>query len=242
MRYGDGSHYNEPKYLSLLGVLIGGILVVFNLSPDPILTRINNIMLPLAVLLGLILLLLQSKQLKQFNLNLDKIANHGWMGASVSGIIGAWWVAPAITQWSSIIPVCDQVLTVISLGIGAGVIFGGFPMIMHLRTPEEETNQRPVLAESTWTQRSGPDQILVEVVEQIADLEGVDPCELEPLKTYIDPDVFSHLQADGESTWQVLFHTAKYEVRVNSQGTVTVYDIDWMGTAAKQLPNGEPAT
>ena len=242
MRYGDGSQYNEPRYLSLLGVLIGGILVVFNVSPDPIQTNISNIMLPLAVLLGLILLLLQNKQLKQFSLNLDKIANMGWTGAFVSGIIGAWWFASTIAQGSSIIPVCDEVLTVVSLGIGAGVIFGGFPMILHFRTPEEETDQRPVLAESTWTQRSEPDPILAEVVEQIADLEGVDPVELEPLMTYIDPDVFSQLQADGKSTWQVLFHTDKYEVRVNSQGTVTIYDINWMETAAKPTSTGESAT
>ena len=242
MRYGDGSHYNEPKYLSLLGILIGGILVDFQLSAGPIQTIISNIMLPLAVLLGLIFLVYQERKLKHANLNLNKIANGGWTGAFFSGIIGAWWVASAITHGLSIIPVYHEVVNVVSLGIGAGILVGGFPMLMHLRIPEEETDKRPVLAESTWTRRSEPDPILTEVVEQIADLEGVDPVDLEPLMTYIDPDVFSPLQANRISTWQLLFHTDKYEIRVNSQGTVTIYDINWLEPAADTTPNREPAT
>jgi hypothetical protein len=223
----------------LLGVLIGGILVFLHVSPLPILTSVSRIVLPLGVLLGLVLILVQSRYVTRIDLNLELIAKNGWMGVFVSGFVGAWLVAQTVARGASIIPVCDEVLTVISLGMGAGVIIGGFPAIVNLGTPDPETNQRPVLAESTWTHRSGPDPILVEVVEQIADLDGVEPCELEPLGAYIDPDVFSRLQARGGSTWQVLFHTDRYEVRVNSHGTVSVYDVDWAETAAEATTAGE---
>jgi hypothetical protein len=64
------------------------------------------------------------------------------------------------------------------------------------------------------------------IVEALAELEGVDPLELEPLNNYINPDVFTQLQMNEDSQWQLLFYADTYEVRVSSLGTVTVYELN----------------
>lgn len=59
--------------------------------------------------------------------------------------------------------------------------------------------------------------------ETLAEVEGVEPHELEPtLHDHVDRDVFEILTEHDGSPWQLLFYTDEYEVRVGSFGTVTV--------------------
>lgn len=80
------------------------------------------------------------------------------------------------------------------------------------------------MAESTWTKQAGSYPIVTELVEQLSAITDADPLDGEPLATSINPAVFRELRTGGDSPWQLRFQTARYEVRVNSHGTITVYD------------------
>ncbi|SDR00291.1 hypothetical protein SAMN05216278_3211 [Halopelagius longus] len=94
------------------------------------------------------------------------------------------------------------------------------------RTFERDADRERVLAETTWTNRTGPDPIVETIVETIAEIEAVDPLEIGPLYDHIDPDIVADLRSQNDSQWQLLFYTDDYEIRVNSQGTVTIYHTD----------------
>lgn len=67
------------------------------------------------------------------------------------------------------------------------------------------------------------------IVERVADAEGVDPVELDPLYTVVDPDALDSLfqprlasrDGPGGELW---FEYHDYEVRVGADGRVTLAD------------------
>lgn len=218
------SYVREAGFPSLLGVSIAGVLVYFPLSRGTVLADVSEIALPLGIVAGFLV----SASLIRFHEDRERLekrfAQYGWMGAFVGGIIGAWLAVLQLSQGSPIGQAFDEVLTVLDIGIGAGAFVGMVIATTRPSPPRREDRREHVLAESTWTNRPGPNPIAVEIVEQIADLQEVDPLDMEPLSAHIDLDVFRDIRAGDGSHWQVLFHTDEYEIRVSSHGTVTVYD------------------
>lgn len=83
-------------------------------------------------------------------------------------------------------------------------------------------------AESRTTE---PEQLSMRVVEAVADAEGVDPVELDPLYTTVDPDaiedVFRPQLTTGsvpDPTAEIRFEYHGYEVRVTATGRVSLAD------------------
>lgn len=67
------------------------------------------------------------------------------------------------------------------------------------------------------------------IVERVSDAEGVDPLELDPLYTVVDPDALDSLfrtrlaSSDGLGG-ELRFEYHDYEVRVTADGRVTLAD------------------
>ncbi|MFC4448422.1 HalOD1 output domain-containing protein [Halorussus aquaticus] len=146
---------------------------------------------------------------------------YGWTGAIVASV-GIWLLSQQLLRELAVTLLFDEALTVVSVGSGIGIFLGTH--VVHDRRPIDQTDRDRVVAETVWTDEPGPNPILTAVTSQIAELEGVDALELEPLHRRVDPDAFTELQTQGDSPWQLLFYTDNYEIRVSSQGTVTIYD------------------
>lgn len=206
-----------------LPILVGLILVAtvgyIPLDSGPIRADVLEILVPLAISIGLLVF---AVNVRSDRYDTERIVKYGWGGALASATVGGWWVALRLARDVPIGAVGDQVLTVLSFGVGAGVLVG--TSRGRHRCRERRPERKRVLAETTWTNRSDANPILGAIAELLADLEGVEPTELEPLYDYIDPTVFDQLRATEESRWRLLFHTERYEVGVSSRGTVTVYD------------------
>jgi hypothetical protein len=115
-------------------------------------------------------------------------------------------------------------LTVLSVGIAAGVLVGQSPITtQHTARPPDRTR---VIAETSWANRSGDAPIVDAIIEGLAEAEEFDPLELNPLYDQLDPDILAHLRSQNGSQWQLLFYVDECEVRVSSHGTVTIYRID----------------
>lgn len=69
------------------------------------------------------------------------------------------------------------------------------------------------------------DNISIEIVERVADREGVDPTDLEPLYDVVDPEALETL-VDGacDGTIEVEFSYYGYEIVVDGNGTVSIDD------------------
>lgn len=211
-----------------LPILVGLILVptlgYIPLDSGPIRADVLEILVPLAISIGLLVFAVKVGCDRYDAERTERIVKYGWGGALASATVGGWWVALHLARDVPIGAVSDQVLTVLSFGVAAGVI-AGTSRGRH-RCGERRPERKRVLAETTWTNRSDANPILGAIADLLADLEGVEPTELEPLYDHIDPTVFEQLRATEESRWRLLFHTERYEVGVSSRGTVTVYDGD----------------
>lgn len=225
MQMGIPPRLKDFSFLSLMGVLVAGILADFILSPGPILTDIPEAGFPLGILIGfLVFAYITRFQRKRERLE-KRAGQFGWFGALLGGTIGAWLIIQQLFLGVPIPQVHDVALTALDIGILAGALVGITTATTQRGAPELTSERERILAESTWTNRPEPNPILVEIVTQIAELKRADPLEMEPLTSHINPDVFSAIRDGSHRSWQVLFYTDEYEIRVNSQGTVTVYDI-----------------
>ena len=211
-------------FLSLVTVLATGILVDLIISPRSILAEIPEITFPLGLLLGFLFFASLLRVHNGSEHYKKRVGQFGWAGALIGGSIGGWL---AIHQLALGIPFAQfyhEALTALDIGIAGGALIGVFVAATYHDGSQWDADRGRVLAESTWTTRPEPDPILVELVEQIAELEGIDPLEMEPLATQLNPEVFEAIRDGNQGQWQARFYTDKYEIRVNSQGTVTVYD------------------
>lgn len=212
----------QHSLLILPGFLIVLSVVFFPLSQGSIRADLPEVILPLGVSLGIAL---YSVRLLQTDYDVDRltcIAMSGWAGVVVA-TVGIWVLVQQLQRELAVAPLFDEVLTVVSLGSGMGVLLGAH-LVYEFRS-EDRPDRARVLAETVWIDESPPNPILTATTTQMAGLEGVEPLELEPLSEHVDPDVFTDLQAQDNSRWQILFYTDDYEVRVSGQGTVTIYDI-----------------
>lgn len=217
--------YPLPLLSALLVVLS---LLFFPLSRGSMLADVPEVVFPLAVALGIALYSVRLLRTEYDADRIDRIAAYGWTGALITALC-IWWLSQQLRPDLAFSVLFDEALTVLSLGSGIAVFFGA--NVVHEprsenRAPRSEsrTDRERVLAETVWTSDSLPDPILTAITTQLADLEGVDPLELEPLYEHVDPGVFSELRGQDDSHWQLLFYTDEYEVRVSSQGTVTIYE------------------
>lgn len=228
---------SRPKYLSwdihLLGfsgmIAIACMIFVWR-NPDPVAMSIPEVIVPLGVSLGLGIYTYQLKRSAVSN-QAHLMTKYGWIGAVVSGAIGGFWLVLHVSFGLPIDVLPDKILTIGSLGIGAGVLVGRSSARRHQQSP---TVDRPrVLAEKSWTDRSESTPIMTAVIEVMAEEEQVDPLELKPLYTHIDPEVLSELRSRTGSPWQFSFYTDEHEIRVSSHGTVTMYRLGPEGEMAE---------
>jgi hypothetical protein len=159
-----------------------------------------------------------SKHLKK------QMNDFAWKGAVVGGIIGAGLATHDLVQGVAIISILEETTIALEIGIVAGALAGIASSTTQSDFAQRDDEPGRLLAESTWTNWPEPNPIVSEIVTQIAELEGKDPMELDSLATYINPDVFEKLRTQSDSTWHVSFQTDKYDIHINSYGTVWVYD------------------
>ena len=88
-----------------------------------------------------------------------------------------------------------------------------------------DRDRHRLLAETVWTNEPRQEPIVAVVAEQLAETEGVESQEQDPLYEHVDPGVVAKFRTQDDSQWQPPY-TDEYEVRVSSHGTVTIYDTD----------------
>lgn len=219
------SHDQEAHFLALLAVLVVGVLLYFPVSPGTYLMDVPEIVLPLGTVGGMIVFAYLIQVHFDSNSLEKQVGAFGWLGAVIGGIAGSWLATQQLSKGLVFSHVYYEVLTALSVGIGVGIVVGVATASTQRRGSQYEADRESVVAETTWTNRSGSNPILTALVEQLSDLKGADPNDLEPLSPHINIDIFEDIRAGGASPWQVLFYTPEYEIRVNSHGTITVYDI-----------------
>jgi len=203
------------------------------LSQGSILADLPEVVIPLGISLGIAL---YSIWLLEVDYDVDqvkRITMYGWTGAIVASV-GFFMLSQQLLRALPVTLLFDEALTVLSVGSGIGVVLGAHAVQEsrsgdeyhsgHEHQSENHSDRDRVLAETIWINEPQPNPILIAVTTQMAELKGVDPLELDPLYEHINPDVFTELQAQNDSQWQLLFYTVDYEIRVSGQGTVTIYD------------------
>lgn len=211
----------EKHLLGLSGMIAVACVVFIWQSSDPVTVSIPEVVVPLGVSLGLSVYTHHLKKRDVVSEQAKSMVKYGWVGAVGSGAIGGFWLVLHVYFGLPIDILPDKILTVASLGIAAGVLVGRSSAFDHQESPAIDRNH--VLAETSWVNRSGATPIMAAVIEVMAEGKQVDPLELEPLYTHIDPEVLSELQSQTDSPWQFSFYTDEYEIRVSSHGTVTMY-------------------
>jgi hypothetical protein len=172
---------------------------------------------------------------------IKQVAMYGWAGAMIASF-STWWLIQHLHWQLPVTALFDEVLTAVSIGSGLGVVLGAYmirqnnpgaePEGPHLYTqysensPDFTPDRNRLLAETVWTNEPEPSPILSAITTQIAEIEGVDALELNPIYQHVKPGVFADLRSRDDSQWQLLFYTAEYEIRVSSHGTVTIYAAD----------------
>lgn len=213
--------------IHLLGLtsLVTVVCVAFIRStPGPDLFSVPEVIVPLGISVGLSLYTVRLRRRNRPIERPDPMVRYVWAGALGSAGFGAVWTGLHLYHGLRVDVLPDELLSILSVGIAGGVLLGQSASRDSL--PDRSSDRIRVLAETSWAGRSEPAPILEAVVETLAELEEVDPIEMEPLVDSIDPDVFSDLRTRTDSQWQLRFSVDEYEVRVNSHGTVTVYGFE----------------
>lgn len=209
---------------ALSGFVAVVCLATIPYTPGPIVFEIPEVIIPLGISIGLGLYTVRLQQQNYRSEQLKPMAKYGWVGALVSGAIGAFWMVLHLYYGLPIDVLPDKILTVLSAGIAAGVLVGRSTSLNRQRT--RPIDRVRVLAETSWANSSGPTPVFDAVVKVLAEIEETDPVELEPLHEHVDPEVFAELRARDAAPWQLVFSIDEYEIRVSSHGTVTVYSVD----------------
>jgi hypothetical protein len=65
--------------------------------------------------------------------------------------------------------------------------------------------------------------LAIEIVEAVADAEGVDPMELDfRLQEHVDVEALELLESHGSDSWTLSIELPRHEVTVTGQGSVLV--------------------
>ncbi|PSQ08436.1 hypothetical protein BRC97_00795 [Halobacteriales archaeon QS_6_71_20] len=245
----DGNRSARNRGVHLRFHLLVGSLAVASLAyvlfdAGTAVSDAAEILVPVTVSGALVLLAVRISDERAAPGRVDRIVTYGWVGAAVAGSVAASWAFLRLLRQVPVGPHADRLLTVVSLGIGVGVAVGAVssegtesedPVPSRRdadRRPgpgterERRTDRSGLLTESTWTERAGPDPAVGAVVDVLAELDGVDPLELDPLYESVDLEALSLLRERDGAQWQLVFYVDDYEIRVGSQGTVTALAAD----------------
>lgn len=212
----------ENVFLVFGGLVIAVCLVLLPDTPGPRPLETPEALLPMGIGAGLCLFTLRIRRRNYGPDQRMRIARDGWIGALVAASISGWWVAVHLQSGAPLGGLTDQILTVLSGGLGAGVLSGQAAISTRPATAAPGTER--VLAETSWTNRAGSEPVLEAIVEAVADVEGVAPTELDPLYEHVDPEILAELRTQDAARWRFLLYTDEYEIGVSSAGAVTVYD------------------
>lgn len=216
--------------LDLSGVIAIACVMFIWLNSDPVGESIPEVIVPLGISLGLGGYTHHLKQQPSVSNQAQSMAKYGWAGTVLSGAIGGFWLALHVSFGLPTDVLPDKILTVVSLCVAGGVLVGRSLTLGQQCAPA--TNRNRVVAETNWAERSGSTPVMTAIIEVMSEGRQVDPLDLDPLYTYIDPEILSRLQSRTDVPCQFSFYTDEYEIRVSSHGTVTVYRLD---------PEEEPA-
>lgn len=219
-----GSIEREDHLLGLSSLVVVLSLAFIWKNPDPPTNSIPEVIIPLGISLGLGLYTFRLRSRDSSADRLEPAVKCAWAGAVFSGAVGGFWLALHYYYGLPIDVLPDKILTILSLGIAAGVLVGRAPSLIQSQPLGIDRNQ--LLAEATWTTQSGPTPIASAIIEALAEIEGVDPLDLEPLYTHVDPDILSEMRSHDGAPWQFTIYTDEYEIRISSHGTVSVYQND----------------
>lgn len=214
----------ENHLLGLSGLITVASLALVWKNPTPTGNSIPEVIVPLGVSLGLGLYTFRLKRRNSPSDRSKSMVKYAWAGALFSGAVGGFWMALHYYYGLPIDVLPDKILTVLSLGVAAGVLVGRSPALVRSHSVVADRHQ--VVAETTWTTRQDPTPIASAVVDTLAEADGTDPRDLEPLYAHVDPDALAELRSHDGTPWQFTFYTDDYEVRVSSHGAVTVYRND----------------
>ncbi|SFR96334.1 hypothetical protein SAMN05216559_1560 [Halomicrobium zhouii] len=211
------------NYLLVFSVMVVAIcLGLLPSTPGPRHLETPEAIVPMAIAAGLGVFAIRLRRGSYAHDQRRRIARHGWVGALVAASISGWWVVLHLHTGVPVTGLTDQILTVVSGGLGAGVLAGRSAIAG--QTPETTAGRDRVLAETTWADRSGPTPVVDATIALLAELNGVDRTELDPLYTHVDPELLTDLRQQDDSQWRYLFRTDSYEIGITSSGTVTAYE------------------
>ncbi len=223
----------EMGFLPVLSLLVLGVLGYFLVSPGSYLADTPEVLLPLAIVVGLSGVALYVRFYREGQRFDKRCAHFGWLGL-VAGGAASVWLGLNNLPVSSVSPIYLEGLTVMSLSTAVGCVGGYLTSNDQQEPPDHHVDRDALVAETTWAARSGSNPVVMEIVEQLAELQETDPVDIEPLGDYFDGDIFKDLHVKNGSSWQVLFYTSEYEIRVSSHGTVTIYEVQ--GARAETSP------
>lgn len=208
-----------------------------------ILDDVTELLVPLGIAGCLLLLPLYVRQHDVDPAQLERIVTYGWFGALVATAVDGWWLLLHLLDELPMGTLSNQLVTVWSLGIGGGLLIGTYTVrrqesdrrsgptstepqteLGGIHTAARGAGRETVLTESTWTDHASSTPILDAIVEELADIEGVEQFELDPLYEQIDPKVFDYLRTQGDTHWQLRFRIDDYELLISSHGTFTIYE------------------
>lgn len=212
----------EYNLLLLIAVLILASLAHFPLHHEPLHLEIAVSIIPLGIAVFLIGVCTYQLQQKSDSEQISQISKFTWWGALISVALSGWWIILVFYWGQSIVGVGDHILLVVSAGTGAGAVVG--IGVSRQQWSEKLEERDRLLKQTTWVDRSSPNPILETIIEQIAEVEGIESTELDPLYDCIDVTVFNQLNSEGSSPWELTFYTDEYEIIVASYGTVAVYE------------------
>lgn len=225
----------ERHLLFFSAILVAACVAYIPYTPGGIVPDIPAVAIPLAVSVGLVVFAFRVHPRRAESTQGGHVVGYGWLGLLVAAAIAGWWLAIHLYTGAPIGGAFDKILTVVAVGVGAGVVVGNYrdrsqggshtPAAARHREPDDTQSDRErVLEETYWTGRQTDEAIFEAVIETLAEAEGVHPTDVGPVYEYINPDTFSTLRRRKDSQWQLTFYTERYEVRVSSLGTVTVYE------------------
>lgn len=206
----------------LIGLLLGSSIAYVPLSHGSVIADVPEVVLPFALSLGLIAWTVRHRRQTRGTGRIERMARYGWAGALLSAAVGLVWIALYLHYGLSVGGLSDQLLTVLSVGVAGGVLVGSH--VTREQRADGRIDRDRVLAQAAWTDRDGSNPISLTVVEQLVELEGVEPADLSPLYEYVDPAVLAGLQSRTDAPWRLTLSIEGYEVVVASHGTVTVYE------------------
>lgn len=214
----------ETHLLGLSGLIAVASMVFIWQNQDPLAVSIPEVSIPLVVALGLGTYTFWLQQQELPSERTCQMVKYGWSGAVLAGAIGGFWLALHLYSGLPIDILPDKILTVASISIAAGILVGRSKYESGSET--RATDRETVLFETRWTDQPDAMPIVVAVLEAVAEVEAVDPLELEPLSEHIDLDNLSEVRTQNDSRWKFTFYAYGYEIRVSSAGTVTIYQSD----------------